>query len=246
MSEQHPPAAFAAVLTDPTHPLIVGGQAVNLWAEVYSATEPELDQFAPFTSKDADIHGDRALAEILQRRSGWSCRFFDEPRQPAVAILTKTDAAGTAPLIVEVIRSVFGLGTDDLGRNQIRELRPGESYRIPAPFVMLKAKLANVAHLSPERRPQDLKHARMLLPICRAYFLELHAAIGRPDMSERNFLGAVAYATAVVTSSDARAVIAKHGLDLAAIFPRALADSPHEKIRRFAAHQLPLLAVRLR
>jgi hypothetical protein len=30
MSEQHRPAAFATVLADPTQPLIVGGQAVNL------------------------------------------------------------------------------------------------------------------------------------------------------------------------------------------------------------------------
>ena len=241
MSEQHPPVAFAAVLTDDARPLIVGGQAVNLWAEIYAPTEPELGQFEPFTSKDADIHGDRALAEILHRRSGWTCQFFDEPRQPAVALLTKSADATATVLKVEVIRSVHGLTLEDLTRNQIREIRPGELYRIPAPFVMLKAKLANVAKLSVEKRPQDLKHARMLIPINRAYLLELHAAIGRPDMSERNFLGAVAYATDIVRSPDARTVTDRHGLDLKAIFPRSLADSPHEKIRRFAAQQLPRL-----
>lgn len=67
MSEQQPPAAFAAVLTDPTHPLIVGGQAVNLWAEIYSPAEPEIGAFAPLISKDADIHGDRGLAAIFPR-----------------------------------------------------------------------------------------------------------------------------------------------------------------------------------
>ena len=246
MSEQHSPAAFAEVLTDLSHPLIVGGQAVNLWAEIYVAAEPELHAFEPFTSKDADIHGNRELASILQRRSGWTCRFFDEPRQTAVAILTKSGEAEAPTLTVEVIRSVFGLDSDDLTRNQVREIRPGKHYRIPAPFVMLKAKLANVAHLSVEKRPQDLKHARMLLPICRAYFLELHAAIGRPDMSERNFLGAVAYATEIITSADARTVASRHGLDFLTIFPSAFAASPHEKIRRFATQQLPQLSARLR
>lgn len=246
MSEQHRPAAFATVLADPAQPLIVGGQAVNLWAEVYVAAEPELHAFEPFTSKDADIHGNRELASILQRRSGWTCRFFDEPRQTAVAILTKPVEGAASTLTVEVIRSVFGLNTDDLGRNLVRELRPGENYRLPDPFVMLKAKLANVAHLSVEKRPQDLKHARMLLPICRAYFLELHAAIGRPDMSERNFLGAAAYATEIITSADARTVASRHGLDFLTIFPSAFAASPHEKIRRFATQQLPQLSARLR
>lgn len=238
MSELLPPAAFSAVLTDPAHPLIVGGQAVNLWAEIYVPTEPELHQFEPFTSKDADIHGNRELAEILHRHSGWTCRFFDEPRQSAVAILTKSAAAGPE-LKVEVLRTVFGIGLDDLNRNQVREIRPGENYRIPAPLVLLKAKLANVARLSVEKRPQDLKHARMLLPICRAYFLEMHAAIGRPDMSERNFLGAVAYATEIITSRDAQTAVSRHGLDLAAIFPRTLGASPHPKIRRCALEQLP-------
>lgn len=246
MSEQHRPAAFATVLADPAQPLIVGGQAVNLWAEIYAAAEPELHAFEPFTSKDADIHGNRELASILQRRSGWTCRFFDEPRQTAVAILTKPVEGAASTLTVEVIRSVFGLNTDDLGRNLVRELRPGENYRLPDPFVMLKAKLANVAHLSVEKRPQDLKHARMLLPICRAYFLELHAAIGRPDMSERNFLGAAAYATEIITSADARTVASRHGLDFLTIFPSAFAASPHEKIRRFATQQLPQLSARLR
>ncbi len=239
MSELLPPAAFSAVLTDPAQPLIVGGQAVNLWAEIYVPAEPELHQFEPFTSKDADIHGNRELAEILHRRSGWMCRFFDEPRQTAVAILTKSAEAGAPKLKVEVLRTVFGIGAGDLSRNLVREIRPGELYRIPDPLVLLKAKLANVARLSVEKRPQDLKHARMLIPICRAYFLEMHAAIGRPDMTERNFLGAVAYATEIITSRDATAVVARHALDLTAIFPRTLGDSPHEKVRRFAQEQLP-------
>jgi hypothetical protein len=240
MSDLHGPAAFAAVLSDPAQPLIVGGQAVNLWAEIYVPSEAELRQFEPFVSKDADIHGDRALAEILHRRTGWSCQFFDEPRQPAVAILTKTLATdpGTT-LRVEVLRSVHGVAIDDLNRNLSREIRPGVLCRVPDPFVLLKAKLANVAQLSVEKRPQDLKHARMLIPISRAYLLEMHAAIGRPDMTERNFLGAVAYATEVIQSPEARTVTQRHHLDLTALFPRTLGHSPHEKVRRFAEHQLP-------
>lgn len=244
MSDQLPPAAFSAVLADPSHPLIVGGQAVNLWAEIYVSTETELHQFEPFTSKDADICGTRELAEIIHRRTGWTCRFFDEPRQPAVALLTKTEHSGPT-LIVEVLRSVYGVNQDDLSRNQVRELRPGEHYRIPAPLVLLKAKLANVAHLSVEKRPQDLKHTRMLLPICRAYLLEMHAAIGRPDMSERNFLGAISYVTEVIQSPDAKAVKERHGLDLGSLFPRSLGVSPHEKVRRFAGQQLPRILAAL-
>ncbi len=226
-------------MADPAQPLIVGGQAVNIWAEIYVTAEPALHEFEPFTSKDADIHGNRELAEILHRRTGWTCRFFDEPRQTGVAVLTKLSDDSSTALTVEVLRTVHGVDADDLSRNQERETRPGERYRIPDPLVLLKAKLANVARLSVEKRPQDLKHARMLIPISRAYFFEMHTAIGRPDMTERNFLGAVAYATEIITSGDARTVIARHGLDLTAIFPRTLGDSPHGKVGRFAREQLP-------
>jgi hypothetical protein len=239
MSELHRPAAFAVVLTDAAQPLIVGGQAVNLWAEIYTAVEPDLGPFEPFTSKDADIHGNRELAAILHRRTGWICRFFDEPRQSAVAMLVKPAASGEPSLTVEILRTVYGVNAEDLSRNQIRETRPGEAYRLPDPFVLLKAKLANVAHLSVEKRPQDLKHVRMLLPICRAYLLEMHAVIGRPDMTERNFLGAINYVTEVIQSRDAKTVAERHGLDLGSIFPRSLDNSSHEKVCHFAAQQLP-------
>lgn len=87
-----------------------------------------------------------------------SANFSTTPVSP---ILQKTATATTPPLRVEVIRSVYGLGRDDLSRNLIRERQTNELYRLPDPFVLLKAKLANVAHLSIEKRPQDLKHARI-------------------------------------------------------------------------------------
>lgn len=36
---------------------LVGGQALNLWAERYSAAAPELDYYGPYTSKDVDFFG---------------------------------------------------------------------------------------------------------------------------------------------------------------------------------------------
>jgi hypothetical protein len=105
MSELRGPADYWDVLSDPAQPLIVGGQAVNLWAEVYTPSEPALQEFQPFTSKDADIFGNRELAQVLHRRSGWSCQFFDAVRQPAVAVLTKLIAGTDVELRIEVIQS---------------------------------------------------------------------------------------------------------------------------------------------
>jgi hypothetical protein len=39
--------------------LLVGGQAVNYWAERYLSHEPALEKLRPFTSEDIDSKGTR-------------------------------------------------------------------------------------------------------------------------------------------------------------------------------------------
>jgi hypothetical protein len=51
------PRDFLAILGADERPLILGGQAANLWADLYAPEVPTLDQFRPFVSKDADIYG---------------------------------------------------------------------------------------------------------------------------------------------------------------------------------------------
>ncbi len=56
--------------------LIVGGQAVNFWAEVFEAEEPELKKYRPFTSGDLDLPSwtDFSLSRIancLNKRHCW-------------------------------------------------------------------------------------------------------------------------------------------------------------------------------
>ncbi|MEY2880478.1 MAG: hypothetical protein RLZZ15_2858, partial [Verrucomicrobiota bacterium] len=62
------PAEFAEILSTGDLPLIVGGQAINIWAESYAGRVAGLEGFLPFTSRDADIHGSRAQAEAIARR----------------------------------------------------------------------------------------------------------------------------------------------------------------------------------
>ncbi len=57
------PAAFHEVFATLTNLPIVGGQAVNLWAEIYGATNSSLDEYRPFLSKDADLFGERSAIE---------------------------------------------------------------------------------------------------------------------------------------------------------------------------------------
>jgi hypothetical protein len=52
--------------------VVVGGQAVNLWAYQYSEQAPELKQYLPFASEDLDFYGGRVEAMLCQDVLGGS------------------------------------------------------------------------------------------------------------------------------------------------------------------------------
>lgn len=47
--------------------VLIGGQAVNYWAERYASVEPQLEKLRPFTSQDIDFKGNRADVQRIAR-----------------------------------------------------------------------------------------------------------------------------------------------------------------------------------
>jgi hypothetical protein len=218
--DQRSPDEFAPILASVEQPLVVGGQAVNIWAELYAPAVPALTELAPFTSKDADIYGTRALAETLAHRAGWELKTVTERNSVAIAILTKK-IDGPNPLVIEVLGEINGLTADDLNKDEIVTLAAGRTYRIPAPVVLLKAKLYNLASLVGLDRPQDLRQARMLMLIVPQYFNELYAEQRAGEITLENLIGAIRYCRDVVHSGVAGNVSRAHRLDFRQLLPRS-------------------------
>lgn len=66
---------------------VIGGQALNLWAEYYSAAD-ELALYRPYTSKDIDYFGGRAAAEKLAASLGGKVLYPDlDNHTPQTAIV---------------------------------------------------------------------------------------------------------------------------------------------------------------
>ena len=231
------PSDFSEILAGDEAPLIVGGQAVNLWAEIYANQSPSLDAYAPFTSGDADIYGTRALAETLAKRNGWECHFTNDPNSAAVAILVKSSPDDEASLTIEVLNEVNGLTEADLNMSTVIELADGTRYRTPSPLVLFKAKLYNLVSLANMDRPQDIRHTRMLMQILPLYFNELAAEHREGRVSEANLLGAVRYAGSVVLAPFAGNAGRSHGLDLDDIFPLSLQMTGPQNVR-FAIQEI--------
>jgi hypothetical protein len=231
MSEPRTPADFSEILAGEESPLIVGGQAVNLWAEIYSPQSAALATYAPFTSSDADIYGNRTLAATLASRNGWECHFTNDPHSAAVAILIKPIKANEPALTIEVLNEVNGLNEADLNMSTVIELANGQRYRTPSPLVLLKAKLYNLVSLANMDRPQDIRHTRMLMEIVPLYLNELGTECREGRISEENLLGAVRYTGSVISAPFAGNASRSHGLELSEVFPLSLKISGPQSVR---------------
>jgi hypothetical protein len=234
MPEQHGPAEFGEILNSPERPLIIGGQAVNIWAEYFAPTNARIAAQRPFVSKDADIYGDRAVAEKLAAASGWEIKFFHEPRTFAVAVLTKRRAKAET-LTVEVLREVRGLTRKELEDADLIELRPGKVYRIPSPIRLLKAKLANLREITPTRA-QDVTHTRLLVYLASDYLAEQHAHVVAKRLTERALVNALHELRKLVWTASARALEMRHGLDLSPAMPTHLPTARLPKLAAFYQH----------
>jgi|HubBroStandDraft_1064217.scaffolds.fasta_scaffold174862_1 hypothetical protein len=240
MAEPRQPADFAEILTLPEHPLIVGGQAVNIWAEHFASKDAKLDGFRPFISKDADIVGDRAMAERLAEITNWKLTPYYEPRAVGLAMLTK-ELPNHVKLIVEVIGSVNGLTQKDLVDSDLVELIPGQVYRIPSPIILLKAKLANVAQIDQTRR-QDARHVQMLIPCAREYLRESHCESLAGRMTERRVVNLFEAAHSLYRDPGNVELGRKHEFDLLEVFPKELSCSPIAKVARFFEYRMKELS----
>jgi len=91
---QRPPEDFARLLATKEPLLLVGGQAVNLWALYYHSQTAEL---APFVSRDVEVLGDRETLTALGRVTGAKPQFFSvKPPTHAVGVLIAKDSQGAS------------------------------------------------------------------------------------------------------------------------------------------------------
>ena len=162
------------------------------------------------------------LAETLAKRKGWECHFVDDPASATIAILKKSAGPNSPELTIEVLREVNGLTEKDLALTTTIELTGGEQYLIPSPIVLLKSKLYNLVSLANFDRPQDVRHAKMLMRILPHYFNELYLACRAGEFAENNLVGAIKYAFTVINLPWVPNAARPHNLDLSKIFPASL------------------------
>jgi hypothetical protein len=92
-----PPEDFAPLLATKEPVLLVGGQAVNLWAVYYETRTVAL---APFVSRDVDVLGDRETLEALGKLAGTKPQFFPvKPPTNEIGVVIAKDHNGLPQIL---------------------------------------------------------------------------------------------------------------------------------------------------
>ena len=227
--------------------LVVGGHAVNLWASYYAPRgDRELERFAPFISKDGDIYvRDKALAKAVATAAGWNFRDNPEVRSPMLGHIYMMREG--RELRVDVLRSVNGVSDDDLTATEDLQFKDGRTYQVPAPEVMLQAKLGNLKSLEQDER-QDARHAQMMVVCCRHYLVDTYSAIGANQMTERDAVDRFMSTLRVIRKPEARQTDLQHGLNLSTAIPlrEKLAElARFPRLTAFYDHQIRIEGPRI-
>ncbi len=216
--------------------LLIGGQAVNYWAERYLAHEPELEKLRPFTSEDIDFKGTR---EDVARIAG---QLNLTPGYPVKVAMTAL--AGVIPFHIgnlksniEVVRRIPGT-KDSLEALAVQAEWDGKILRVIDPVSLLACKLELVATVPQDKR-RDVLHLKMLLPCIHGFLTEFLQRVEQGEVTARDWLGPASRVMKLTTDSRARKIAAQHQINWAEILPvQAIAKSRDEKIRRFHDQQL--------
>lgn len=165
--------------------VIIGGQAVNLWAEHYrqGGVLPAglWVELLPFASDDLDCLGGSLDALAVGRDFGVRPRVYDpfgKAWTPSVADLQLP--VSTFPgrtLLVQFLHTAKGLNSNEVESTARTLTWAGVTLRVLHPMLCLEGKLANLWELDQDRPPrQDLKHARLCCLTLHAFLRERLAA----------------------------------------------------------------------
>lgn len=242
-----------AALRDTGEPvIIVGGHAVNLWAEFYLRQEPGLARYQPFTSRDLDLHRPGPLARAaLRGRSAQALRErdpFGKAFELVEASFAVRDTAGNV-LHIEALKALGGLSAREVSRAVVQVEYENVRLHVLHPIALLKAKASNLAHLDQTDR-QDDKHFSILLLCVRAFLRDL-LQTSRASEPPRRCLNLLELTLKTALHPDVLRAARSLHLDLRRLLPwRDLARHPQPRIAHFLARRAPqwrdLLQARLR
>jgi hypothetical protein len=246
------PHDYRQLFAGAPRPVVVGGQAVNLWAILYLEPGEIQSSSRKYGSHDLDVLSNRDVLALLKRLPDW--RFT--PTKWTVfgsGITARAERVSQdgRKLLVEVLHSVAGLEPVDLKHTDEIEL-DGTIYRLLDPIAMLKAKAYNFAHFDQGGDPprQDEMHLRIIATCVPKYLTDTHDRMlellsqGHAEAPAlgRDLAKDVSRTFDILTHKKFLPAIVGAGIDPLTVVPAAFRTSVEPKIAKACAFQLPRVA----
>lgn len=214
-----------------------GGQAVNFWAEFYSARSRAdgLNEFLPFTSKDCDIWIGWAALKYFQAGKGGTFTKGDSPADGQIGVFTIDEMP---PRTIDVMSGVYGIRAAE--NDMLLERAPRvNGISVLDPLNLFRSKCHCLIDLDQTDR-QDGKHLRMLCLILPVYLSELVAEAESGAIAERHLLREVKLLRRYCSLSRCRRALLQIKTSPEALFPiRAMKESGLARLAAFARATWP-------
>lgn len=156
-----------------TKGVIIGRQAVNLWAERYQKDASPWRELRPYTSFDLDVLGNRT--DVLACSQALNAEpFFPSPSENTVNSGKVVAQVQGADFDIDFLHSPNGLSPAEV----VELARPFSFEQIPLkvlhPLHCLESKTVNLMTLPQEAgKRQDLKHLRLSIAILHQHLANL-------------------------------------------------------------------------
>lgn len=217
--------------------VLIGGQAVNYWAERYLAAEPALKKHLPFTSEDIDFCGNR---EDVRHIAGQLKLVPEFPHKVAMTAL-----AGAIPLRIgdwdtniEIVRTIPGVTAGTVAALAIEMEWNGKTIRVLDPVSLLISKVELALTISQAKR-QDVGHLKILLFCVRGFLRELLREVENGNVPAKAWLGAVNRLLKLSKSTRGRRAAKQFDIAWPELLPLSeITESKDRKISLFLEKQL--------
>ena len=198
--------------------VLVGGQAVNYWAERFRAEDPGLEPLAPFTSADIDFLGRAEAVESIARRFHGKARFADWDHQNTPEIAVVEGTYNGKPLRIDFLGSVIGPSNVDIRQSALKvtEQTSGTSFLALHPLHLLECRLGNVAGPLKRHDEQSLRQLKAAIRVTANY---IRHRLRDPEGGPRKALNQIERVFALADEDQALFAKARHNIDLIEAIP---------------------------
>ena len=228
---------FAVHNSDGLPYVLVGGQAVNYWAERYLPVEPGLQKMLPFTSEDIDFKGGREDVKRIAEQLGLPPHYPHKVEMTALAGFIQFQI-GDLKSNIEVVRKIPGV-SGPVETLAIEAEWAGRKIRVLDPVSLFASKLALAATVSQEKR-RDVEHLRILVPCVRAFLREFLERMERGELPVKGWLGAAIRVMKLTSMAQGRKAAKQLGINWREILPLDhIVASENEKVVQFREKRLP-------